>query len=168
MPNTATTPSPPASLTKLLRDFNTPWKMRLYFLQKLPSCLFWGIRVESVDLEQGVVSIPFSWRTQNPFRSIYFAALCGAGELSSGLLAVAALRSQPPVSMLVTNIEARFVKKADTLTTFTCQDGQALRDTVQRALDTGEGQELVVRSTGRNTDGAVVCELTLTWSFKRK
>jgi hypothetical protein len=70
--------------------------------------------------------------------------------------------------MLVTKLETQFVKKANTLTTFTCTEGQAIRAAVQRALDSGEGQEITVRSTGKNTDGEVVCEVLLTWSFKKK
>lgn len=167
-PMAADTPTPPRSLLSLLKDFNTPWKMKLYFLRKLPSCWFWGVRVVKVDQDKGVVSIPYSWRTQNPFRSIYFAALCGAAELSTGLLGVASLPGQGKVSMLITGLEARFVKKADSRTTFTCTQGAALREAVQRALETGEGQEVVVTSTGRNEAGEAVCELQLTWSFKKK
>ena len=158
----------PASLTRLLSDLNTPWKMRLYFLKKLPSCWFWGVRVDKVDERQATVSIPFRWQNQNPFRSIYFAALCGAAELSTGLLAIAALQGQPPVSMLVTGLQARFVKKAAGRVSFHCDQGGALQQTVQRALATGEGQEITVLSTGTNEAGQTVCEVELTWSFKKK
>ncbi|RMF25391.1 MAG: DUF4442 domain-containing protein, partial [Bacteroidetes bacterium] len=69
------------------RDLLSPWKLNLYFLKNLPSALWWGLRVRAISAEQAEVTIPFNWRTQNPFRSIYFAALAGAGELATGVLA---------------------------------------------------------------------------------
>ena len=156
------------AVQKRLRDFNTSWKMRLFFLKRLPSCLFWGIRVDKCDTEVCTVSIPYRWTTQNPFRSTYFAALSGAAELSTGTLALLALTGKGKVSMLITRFEANFIKKADTRTTFTCNAGAEINDAVDRAIATGTGQEVTVLTTGRNTRGDVVCEMRLTWSFKKK
>lgn len=156
------------SLLKAIKDLNTSWKMRLYFLQKLPSCWFWGVRVKSCNPDKAVVTIPFGWRTQNPFRSIYFAALCGAAELSTGLLAIMALHERGRISMLITQIEASFTKKAAGLTTFTCDAGVDIRKAVQDAIDSGEGKTIRVLSTGRNEKGEEVCKMWLTWSFKVK
>lgn len=156
------------AVAQRLQDLLNPWKMRLYFLSKLPSAWFWRLRVESCTESACTVSIPYGWRTQNPFRSTYFAALSGAAELSTGLLAILALTGRGRVSMLITGLEAQFVKKADTRTFFTCEEGDALQAAVQTAIDSGEAQTVKVRSTGRNTAGEIVCELQLTWSFKQK
>ncbi|MCI4648812.1 DUF4442 domain-containing protein [Phaeodactylibacter sp.] len=170
----ATNASPkPASNTTLpvqkrLRDFNTSWKMRLFFLKQLPSCWFWDIRVDRCDTDSCVVSIPYRWTTQNPFRSTYFAALSGAAELSTGTLALLALTGKGRVSMLITGFEATFIKKADTRTTFTCNAGAEINAAVDRAIATGTGQDVTVLTTGRNTHGDVVCKMHLTWSFKKK
>ncbi|MEQ8705820.1 MAG: DUF4442 domain-containing protein [Phaeodactylibacter sp.] len=163
-----TTASTAPEMQKLIRDFTAPWKMRLFFLKRLPSCLFWGVRVESCDTDTCVVSIPYRWTTQNPFRSAYFAALSGAAELSTGTLALLALAGKGKVSMLITGFEARFIKKADTRTYFTCSAGAEIRAAVDTAIATGAGQEVTVRTTGRNTRREAVCEVQLTWSFKQK
>lgn len=155
-------------IQKRLRDFNTSWKMRLFFLKRLPSCWFWGIRVDRCDTDSCVVSIPYRWTTQNPFRSTYFGALSGAAELSTGTLALLALTGKGRISMLITGFEATFIKKADTRTTFTCNAGAEINAAVDRAIATGTGQEVTVLSTGKNTHGDVVCEMRLTWSFKKK
>jgi hypothetical protein len=157
-----------ASLARLIRDLRTPWKMRWYFLRRLPSCWFWGVRVQQCSPAQAAVSIPFSWRTQNPFRSTYFAALSGAAELSTGLLALLAIHDRGPFSMLITKVEVEFVKKADTLTVFICEEGAAIELAVQQALDTGQGAQARVLTTGRNTAGEIVCQAWFTWSFKQK
>lgn len=79
-----------------------------------------------------------------------------------------ALSGQPPVSMLITKVEAHFIKKADTRTTFTCEDGAAIRAAVELALQKEEGQEFTAVSTGRNIHGETVCTVHLTWSFRKR
>lgn len=155
-------------LLSLIRNLGTPWKMRLYFLQRLPSCWFWGVRVREATPARCQVTIPYSWRTQNPFRSIYFAALAGAAELSTGALALIALHGRGRISMLITGLEGQFVKKADTLTTFTCEQGDVIQEAVQEAIDSGEGRTARILTVGRNEAGEEVCRFWLTWSFKVK
>ncbi len=145
-----------------------PWLAGWYFLRRLPTAWWWGLRVRALEEDHAEVTIPYNWRTKNPFRSIYFAALAGAGELSTGLLALKALESGPPVSMLVVEQQAEFVKKADTLTTFRCAQGAAVAEAVRRAVETGEPRTVRMTATGRNVAGEVVARIHVTWSFKRK
>ncbi|MFM9946535.1 MAG: DUF4442 domain-containing protein [Saprospiraceae bacterium] len=155
--------------SKILRNLNSPWKMWLWFWLKLPSLVFWGVRIQRITPQQGVTSIPAGWRTQNPFRSTYFAAQCGAAELSTGTLAILAVQSAAtPVSMLVTQVEASFVKKAVSRITFTCEDGEAIAAAVQKAVTSGEAQVLTATSTGRQEGGEIVSVVKITWSFKAK
>jgi len=141
--------------------------MRIYFLRKLPTLYWWGVRVEEASLDQFAVTIPFRWRTQNPFRSIYFAALAGTAEFSTGLPTLMAIaESGKSVSMLVTAMEAEFVKKADRRVTFVCEEVEAIREAVGRAVASGEGVNVRVLTTGFKSDGAVVARFWLTWSLK--
>jgi len=142
--------------------------MGLFLLWKLPSAWFMGIRVRSCDLEQCVVELPFGWRSQNPFRSTYFAAQCAAGELSTGLLALAHLQEKPRVSMLVTHIDADFFKKASETLIFTCKDGNAFQIVIQKALETGEAQIFQAKSIATLPDGQEAARVSITWSFKSK
>ena len=127
-----------------------------------------GIRVRSCDLEKCVVELPYGWQSQNPFRSTYFAAQCAAGELSTGLLALAHLQEKAAVSMLVTNIEADFLKKASETLIFTCCNGPAFLATIQKALESGESQTFQAESTGTLPDGREAARIRITWSFKTK
>ena len=74
-----------------------------------------GVRMRACDGQRAEVALPYGWRSQNPFKSTYFAAQAAAGELSTGVLAMYAMQELPPVSMLVTRIEAEFYKKANPL-----------------------------------------------------
>ncbi len=156
------------AVQKLLRNFRSTWKMRFFFLQKLPTLLHWRARIEEVSVDRSSVSLPMGWRTQNPFKSIYFAAQAGVGELSTGMLAMLAMAGQPKVSMLVTHLEADFTKKAVSRTTFICEDGPKFQEVIQRAIDTGKPQTFVATTIGRQADGAEVSRIYVTWSFKRK
>ncbi|MBR9921325.1 MAG: DUF4442 domain-containing protein [Bacteroidetes bacterium] len=151
---------------KFLDSVNSPWKMRLYFLGRLPSMIWWGVKVKEVTSEECTVMLPYNWRSKNPFRSTYFAAQCAVAELSTGMLAQLALQDQPSVSMLVTEIKSVFTKKATARAYFTCKQGQLVAETVQKAVDTGKPQIITMKSVGRMADGTVVSETELTWSFK--
>ncbi len=142
------------------------WLAGWYFLRRLPTAWWWGLRVRALEEDYAEVTIPCNWRTKNPFQSIYFAALAGAGELSTGLLALRVLESLPPVSMLVIEQQAEFVKKANTLTTFRCDQGAAVAEAVHRAVATGEPRTVRMTATGRNVAGEVVARIHITWSFK--
>lgn len=158
-------PAAPA-VRKLIRSLLHPLKFRLYQWRRLPSLAFWRVRVGKCTPDEAAVTIRYRWRTQNPFRSIYFAALCGAAELSTGLLALIAIEERAAVSMLVTGVEGEFVKKAKDSATFVCKAGPQIREIVQKAIDTGEGQTVKVETEGRNEAGELVCRFYFTWSFK--
>jgi hypothetical protein len=146
-----------------------PLKFRLFLLARLPSAFFSGVRVREADTQHCVVTIRYKWFTRNPFRSIYFACLGMAGEMSTGVLAMSHIyRKKPPVSMLVVKSEANFHKKATGLISFTCNDGEAIAETIGRARATGEGQTVRAHSVGKNEAGDIVAEFFITWSFKTK
>ena len=153
---------------QFLRRTNSPGAMRLFLLWKLPAAWFMGIGVRACDDERAIVALPYSWRSQNPFRSTYFAAQCAAGELSTGLLGLTHLQEQPPVSMLVTQVEAAFFKKADTTLLFTCTAGQEVAALIRRVVQSGEAQTLTMVSSGELPDGQLASRITVTWSFKLK
>lgn len=142
--------------------------MSLFLLWKLPAAWFMGIGVQFCDGEKAVARLPYGWRSQNPFRSTYFAAQCAAGELSTGILALTHLQGKPPISMLVTHVEAEFFKKASATLLFTCEDGKNLEETIERALKTGEAQIFRATSVGRLPDGTEAARVWITWSFKKK
>ena len=153
----------------LLHLLQNRTRFRLFLIKKLPAAFFAGLRIESASTHQCTVSVPFRWSTQNPFRSTYFACHAMAAEMSTGILAMAAVYGKkPPVSMLVLAMESRFYKKAKGTTLFTCTEGALLQQTVQQAIETGTGQSVMVQSTGVNAQGEVVAEFRITWSFKQK
>src|SRR6056300_362292 len=152
MPRSIFMPAPlpfPAD-EKLIQQMTSPLGFRAYLGMKLPLAAFAGLRVDEFSAHQCAVSLPFGWRTQNPFRSIYFAAQCMAAELSTGALAMLAIQSSgESVSMLVTNMEASFGKKPTQRSTFLCEDGLKVFDAIDHTIKTGEGVTLDMHTIGR-------------------
>ena len=148
---------------------NSSLLFNLYMLNKLPMGLIAGLKVKSCSAEQCEITVPFKYLNQNPFRSTYFAVLAMAAEMSTGMLGVIATnKSKPSVSMLVTHLEADFVKKATGLTTFTCTQGKELTAKVEEAILTGEGTTFEALSIGTSQTGEVEARFRVQWSFKAR
>lgn len=143
------------------------WKMFWYFLLHLPGAFFFGLEVISLTEELSLVRVPYRWSTKNPFKSIYFAALTAAAELSTGIIAMSAL-DPSKISMLVTRVEGQFLKKAKGPVLFECLQVQEMRKAVSAALEQDAGAKITMNSTGRNQDGEVVAKFSFEWSLRRK
>jgi acyl-coenzyme A thioesterase PaaI-like protein len=151
-----------------LASFNSPLKMWFWELTTLPAAWFMGVRVKSITPERAEITLPYGWRSQNPFNSIYFAAQAAAAEMSTGLLATLALAGRGKISMLVSHFESQFTKKATSKTTFVCEQGAEVFATIERAIATGEAQTIVMTSVGTQATGEVVSITKVTWIFKAK
>jgi hypothetical protein len=152
-----------------LRIANQPLKFKLYLLWKLPAAFLSGLQVEQATPEASTVRISLHWLSQNPFRSIYFASLAMAAEMSTGILAMARIyKKKPAVSMLVVSMESHFYKKATGTIRFVCTDGPLFEKAINSTMITGEPVTLVATATGTNRQGEVVGRFTFTWSFRRK
>ena len=155
--------------SSFIKTVTNPFLFRLYLLTKLPSAFFAGLRVAEFTPDTCSVTVPYKWFTRNPFRSTYFACLAMAAEMSTGTLAMANVyKRTPPVSMLVTHLEANYHKKATGRTTFTCTDGPLIKTAIEKAIATNEPQTIRARSAGANPSGDLIAEFSITWSFKVK
>jgi hypothetical protein len=154
---------------KFIERLSNPVLFRMYLFMKLPAAFFSGVRIREIDEQHCVVTVPYKWFSQNPFRSTYFACLAMAAEMSTGSLAMAHVyKRKPAVSMLVVKFEASYFKKATGRTRFECKDGALLLNAIEKAIATGEAQTCVTTSIGINQQGDKVAECLVTWSFKAK
>ena len=133
---------------KFIKNIQNKLFFSSYLGAKLPLGFMAGLRLDSLDAHQCSVSLPYRWRTQNPFRSIYFAAQSMAAEMSTAALAMLAIRSsKEDISMLVTHLEASFGKKANARATFQCTQGEDVFWCIQKAVE-GEPQTLKMTTVG--------------------
>lgn len=128
-----------------------------------------GLKIVQLEETGASVGVKFKWVNQNPFKSIYFAVLSMAAELSTGVLAFGQIyQGKPSVSMLVVKLEAEFYKKAVGKIIFTCNDGMAIASAIKETIQTGEGINVPCTSIGVNEQGEEVAKFVFVWSFKRK
>lgn len=154
---------------EFIRLMKHPVKFRMFLFLKLPSAFFAGVRIKDISEEFCTVIVPYKWFSQNPFKSTYFACLAMAAEMTTGSLGLAHIhKRKPAISMLVVKIEGNYFKKATGITSFTCNDGIAIRNTIEEAVAKGEPRSFRALSTGINKDGEKVAEFFVTWSFKQR
>ena len=157
------------ALNKFLQLVKHPVKSRLFLLSKLPSAFFSGVRVKHADEKKCIITVPYKWFSQNPFKSTYFACLAMAAETSTGILALSHIyKRKPAVSMLVSTIKGEFLKKATGKTFFTCSDGLLITQTIEDAIADNEPKTITAISTGRNKLDEIIAVFHITWSFKAK
>ncbi len=148
---------------------SSPIQFRFFLFQKLPAAFFSGLRIVHFDSTTCTVKIKYSWFSQNPFKSIYFAVEAMAAEMCSGMLAFAQVyQRNPKISMLVVKMEVNFIKKATGTVLFTCEDGALIQAAINESIETGEGKTIVCMSKGKNSANETVAEFLITWSFKSK
>jgi len=147
----------------------TPRKVNLFNLVKLPLAYLGGVRVCDITDTEVVVSIKHRWMNQNPFKSMFWAAQGMAAEMPTGVLVMKAIYdSKVKVSMLVTQQEAQFFKKATGRILFSCKCGNEIREAIDESIKTGEGQVVILTSEGKNEDGVVVSKFQFHWSLRVK
>tara|TARA_B110000444_G_C18624685_1_gene493853 strand:+ start:242 stop:646 length:405 start_codon:yes stop_codon:yes gene_type:complete len=128
-----------------------------------------GITLKELTNEYSLVQMRYKYLNKNPFGSIYFACLSMAGELASGMLAASMTHSiEPKISMLVVDMKVNFSKKALGVITFKCNQGKEIKDTIERSIETGEGQTIKVITIATDENSDKVAEFTINWSFKIK
>jgi len=83
------------------KQITNPIKYRSFMLSKLPMAFVSGLKIVELSPQNAIISVRFKWINQNPIKSIYFAVLSMAAELSTGILAFGqTYKRNPNVSML--------------------------------------------------------------------
>ncbi|MBK8112017.1 MAG: DUF4442 domain-containing protein [Saprospiraceae bacterium] len=145
-----------------------PIKYRFYMLWRLPSLIFWGIRVKSIDHLSATVVMKHGWTNQNPFGSVYFSALNGAAELSTGILGAGC--TPGPASFFPCWWWSRGLNftKAKGKLLFTCTQGEEVNATLQQLDQNGGNTTLWLHSSASNEAGETVGEFSFLWALKKK
>lgn len=144
-------------------------EMNRFLVVKLPSAYLCGVRLKELDNSKAIVTVTHQWINQNPFNSMYFAVQSMAAELTTGALVIKKIKeSGKQISMLVTNHNGTFTKKAVGKITFSCTDGHLIDEALQRTIQTGEGQTILLKSIGVNENNEQVSAYEFEWSVKLK
>lgn len=145
----------------------TPKQINWFLLFKLPSAFFTGVRVREISSEKCKTSVKYGWKNQNPFRSVFWAVQGMAAELSTGALVMKTIReSGESISMLVTQNKGSFYKKAKGRIYFECVQGNLIKEKINRAIETFQAQQVILKSRGMDEKGNCISEFEFEWSVK--
>jgi len=132
----------------------------------MPAARFAGLRMDNLDEISCVTSIPGGWRSQNPFKTMYWAVQGMGAELATGAAPFAMSRAMPEkLRMFVVGTEATFTKRAKGRISFTCEDVRAAREAIDLSASTGESVDCDMRSIGTDSSGDIVSEWVFKWNF---
>lgn len=136
---------------------------------KIPIAWIAGLRLKSFSNQKCEIKVKLSKFSQNPFRSMFWAVQGMAAEFTTGFMCMDQVqKSGEKISMLVLEQNGKFTKKAVGRITFVCDEGDKIKDVIQKAIDTKEGQTLKLTSRGYDEAGDMVSEFWFLWTFKVK
>jgi hypothetical protein len=151
------------------KSFTNNFKFRFSLFKILPMGFLSGMKISKLTEEKCSVTVPYKRKNKNPFRSTFWAVLGMAAEMSSGALLIMYTHKQKPsVAMIIVNCKGNFVKKATDITTFTCNDGQKIKQAIKTAIEKEEPQLIECDMAGVNEAGEEVANFTFTWSVKAR
>lgn len=152
-----------------INSMMNPLKYGMFTLRKLPSLLFWGIKVTEINELSCTVTTKYNWRNTNPFGSMYFSALCGSGELATGILVMLNTFDNGAWSMLVTGFESQFKKKAMGKIKFICEQGEEVAQLIDSMkAQKGNTGNIVLKARAIDEQGDEVASFNVHWSLKYK
>jgi acyl-coenzyme A thioesterase PaaI-like protein len=146
--------------------------IRAYALAKIPLLYFARPVIEELDNDHCVVRLKLNRRTKNHVGSMYFGALSIGADLAGGLMANKLARQRgAKLQILFKDFHADFLARAESDVLFTCDDGKAIRDAVDRALAAPDRVNIPIRVTAtapKSRGDDPVARFALTLSLKRK
>ena len=141
-------------------------KFGIFTALSMPAAWFSGLRMDEIDDQVCVTSLPGGWRTQNPFKTMYWAVQGMGAELATGAAPFAISRSMDErLRMFVVGTEAKFIKRAKGRITFTCNDVPKARLAIEDSFETGKATEVDLISQGKDSSGDVVSEWVFRWNL---
>ncbi|TXK70248.1 DUF4442 domain-containing protein [Mesonia sp. HuA40] len=147
----------------------TSKKINFYTFFKLPAAWWSGVRVTTLTSKTCETYVRYSWRNQNPFKSMYFAVQAMAAELSTGALILKQLEEKElKVSMLVLGMKSKYFKKAVGKIKFSCLDGDKIGHSLLELNTKKSICTCILTANGYDEEGDLVANFEFEWTFKLK
>jgi acyl-coenzyme A thioesterase PaaI-like protein len=128
-------------------------KVRTLGILKIPVLFFLSPSVLELNDYRCVVKIPLNYRSKNHLGSMYFGSLAAGADLAGGLIGwrisdeFAAKTKKKKINLIFKDFKAEFLKRAEGDVHFTCEEGQAIRQLVEKVALTGERAQIPVNIT---------------------
>ena len=145
--------------------------LRAFSFTKIPLLFFAGPSVVSMNDDECVIALPFQRRNKNHLGSMYFGALCIGADAAGGMIAAKLLQKvkNGKGSLIFKDFQAKFLKRPEGRTLFTCRDGAKIAAAVRQAEESLERVDLpvtVIATVPSKFGTEPVAEFILTLSLK--
>ena len=135
-------------------------------LSKLPMALLTGMIIVELNEEHCRVRLNDHWWLHNPFRSVYWAVISMAGELSTGAL-LYAYGSAPKTRFILVEMRAKFYKKLRGKSFYFCRAGQEIGKQMNALQNTSETRIVILPAQALNESGETVAEFEFYWQLRK-
>jgi len=143
------------------------WLLFLLSYFKIPLIGFVRPKLKVLNDEECSVLIPLRRRSKNHLNSMYFGALAIGADLSAGLHAFYfAERRELKIALAFKDMNAKFLKRAESDILFKSIDGAIIQVAVNESLQTGNRVNQPINIKAINDIDEVVAEFVLTISIK--
>jgi len=152
---------------QLQQQMLSPFKFGLFKIFNIPLAYLAGVNLIKLTEEFSESSVKYKYLNTNPFKSMYFAVLAMAAELSTGSLALFSIaKHEESIAVLVVSSKGTFIKKAIGNIRFECKNGLDFKNKIAECVRLQEPVIVLAKSVGYNQKNEIVCEYEFEWSFK--
>ncbi len=135
--------------------------------------IFWvRPRILTLTNERAVIKIPLTRKTKNHLHSMYFGVLCVGADVAGGIQIMNILKKDiSKITFVFKDMQGEFLKRPEADVHFTCEEGQLVADTIKKAFQTHERENVLVHiiaTTPSISGDEPVAKFTLTLSLKEK
>lgn len=153
------------------QTYRETFRLRAFGLRNIPVLFFISPTVTEISDDRIDVRIGLNRRTRNHVGSMYFGVLAAGADCACGLLAMKLIeeRAEGKVSLIFKDFQAEFFKRAEGDVVFSCEQGQAIAELVEKTIQTRERQNLPVEVLARvpsKLGSEPVARFVLTLSLK--
>jgi Domain of unknown function (DUF4442) len=150
----------------LIKNFTTPWKLRLWMVRNLPMGMLSGMYIQKLDQEECVVVLKDRWWIRNPYGSVFWAVMGMAAELSTGAL-VYAISHGSGVRFILVGMEGQFFKKVKGKSYYFCQTGSEVQRSLEQLSSPNETSDIILPVTARDEAGQLLAEFKFRWQLRK-
>jgi acyl-coenzyme A thioesterase PaaI-like protein len=145
--------------------------IQLFGITKVPMIWYCRPKVIEHTNEKIEIKIPLKRKTKNHLGSMYFGVLAVGADITGGFLAMDPIQeSGRKINLIFKDFKADFLKRPEGDVHFTCNDGLAVKELVDRVSKSSDRHnfKLSIEATVPSISSEVVAKFELTLSLKDK
>lgn len=136
---------------------------------KIPMIGFIRPKLIDIDDDKVVVKVRLKRRSKNHLKSMYFGALAIGADIAAGIHVFYFANSMDKkISFAFKSVQAEFLKRAESDTTFECVEGEKIKSMILKSIESKARVNGEVIVSARNSEDEIVATFVMGVSVKVK